>query len=190
MDVRITGAEQLSRLSQRLKDAGRKDLNKELNKAIRTAAKPAVADTKRAINTLPVRGARGGGGRQRERHHYDRSRAKDEDKRKLRAQRSSGLRATVASAVRLKIRTGRTSRGTRVRIEVDSGRLPADQRNLPRHLDNPKGWRHPVFGNDEVWVAQFGRPWFASTIRRHLPTVRAAVQTALNTIATKIEKGS
>jgi hypothetical protein len=55
--VDITGADQLVRLSKALKEAGAKDLQRELSKAINTAMKPVKADLQRsASSSLPSRG--------------------------------------------------------------------------------------------------------------------------------------
>jgi hypothetical protein len=57
MELRIEGAENLSRLAVRLKDAGRNDLRKELLASIRTATKPTIAEVRAsALDTLPSRG--------------------------------------------------------------------------------------------------------------------------------------
>ncbi|WP_219512720.1 hypothetical protein [Nonomuraea ceibae] len=203
IDVRITGAEQLGALAKRLKSAGDgKALRKELLKAIRTGAKPALADTRQAVRNIPVTGARGGGRRQRENAQFRDSFGKvldradeselgsdelvaKEERARARARRGSGLRDSVARSLRLNVKTG--SRTARVRIEVDAAKLPEDQRSLPRHLDNPKGWRHPRFGDRRHWYPQKGRPWFEVTIRKHLPALRAHVLKAMDDIANRIE---
>ncbi|YCK35179.1 hypothetical protein ACNF49_14150 [Actinomadura sp. ATCC 39365] len=203
VDVRITGAEQLAALAKRLKDAGDdgKRLRKELLKAIRAGAKPALADTRKAVRTIPVTGSRGGGRKQRAHKVYrDRfgkvldkthdfelgSDELEEERAKIeaRARKGAGLRATVARSLRLVTKTG--SRLPRVRIEVDASKMPQDQRTLPKHLDSVKGWRHPTFGHDP-WTTQHGRPWFSVTIERHLPAVRAHILKAMDDIANKIE---
>lgn len=203
VEVRITGADQLAKLAKRLKDAGDdgKKLRKELLKSIRQGAKPALADTRKAVKNIPVTGARGSGGRQRERHKLDQSldriykRIDDldfdelveaEENAKARAKRGAGLRASVARSLRLVVKTG--SRIPLVRIEVDGSKLPPDQRTLPKHLDAVKGWRHPVFGRGEdPWVSQKGRPWFEVTIEKHAPAMRARILKAMDGIADKIE---
>lgn len=203
VDVRITGAEQLGGLAKRLKDAGEgKKLRKELLKEIRAAARPALADTRKAVRTIPVTGSRGGGRKQRERKAFrDRfgkviDRAEpfelgsdelegEEAKIRARAGKGSGLRASISRALRLVTKTGSKSSG--VRIAVDGSKLPEDQRTLPKHLDDPKGWRHPTFGK-KPWVAQKGRPWFEVTIRKHLPAMRARILKAMDDVASKIEK--
>jgi hypothetical protein len=184
VDIRITGADQLARLSKELKTVDKK-LPTKLRKAIRDGSKPAVAATKQAILALPVKGTRGGGGTSRAFHHFERSKAKDEDRRRLQAQRRSGLRKTIAGAIKLQIKTG--SKTAAVRIVVDETQLPADQRTLPRHLDSAKGWRKPTFGHDP-WTLQRGGPWFESTIRRHVVPVRAAILKAMDDLANEIER--
>jgi hypothetical protein len=54
--VDINGADQLIRLSKALKEAGAKDLQRELAKAINTAMKPVKADLQRSAGSLPRRG--------------------------------------------------------------------------------------------------------------------------------------
>lgn len=203
VDVRIQGADQLGALAKRLKAAGDegKQLRKELLKAVRSGAKPALADTRSAVRSIPVTGVRGGGRAKREKKQFrdtfgriiDRAAEEDlgsddliakEGRARARAQRGAGLRDTVARSLRLVVKTG--SRTAMVRIEVDASKMPEDQRTLPRHLDSAKGWRHPVFGR-KPWVAQKGRPWFAVTIKRHLPAVRANVIKAMDDIAQKVE---
>lgn len=187
-DLKITGAEQLRRLAIRFKDAGPrgKELQKELRKAIRTGAKPALVATRSAVKTIPVVGVKKSGGHKaREEHTFERSKAKDETKRRARAQRVSGLRQTVASAVQLKVAIG--SRSPRVRIFVDEKRMPEDQRTLPRHLDSKTGWRHPTFGKSP-WVKQYGKPWFEVTIKDHLKEVQTSIIKSMKDIANKIEK--
>lgn len=61
MDVRMTGADDLARLSKQLREAGDKGLQRELSKSIRDALKPVrtVALPKSALETLPRRGGVG-----------------------------------------------------------------------------------------------------------------------------------
>lgn len=56
-DVSVTGAEDFLALSVRLKQAGEVELRKELNKGIRSAAKPLISKTRAAFRSgLPQRG--------------------------------------------------------------------------------------------------------------------------------------
>ncbi|MCT9932452.1 hypothetical protein N5079_19815 [Planotetraspora sp. A-T 1434] len=185
LDVKVTGAHQLYELNRKLREANKK-LPAKLRKGIRDGAKPAVRATKAAVLAIPVKNARGGGRSQRQSHHFERSKGKDEEKRRTSARRRSGLRRTIAGAIKVQIRTG--AKTAAVRILVDEKQLPPDQRTLPRHLDSPNGWRHPTFGRDP-WTHQQGRPWFETTIRRHLAEVRSAVLKAMDEIANEIERG-
>lgn len=55
--MRVSGAEDFYRLSKALKQAGEIELRKQLNKALRDAAKPLIADTRDAARkNLPHRG--------------------------------------------------------------------------------------------------------------------------------------
>lgn len=199
-DLRITGADQLYELNRKLKAVDKK-LATKLRKAIRQGVKPAVAATKTAILTLPVEGSRGGGSKQRSKHAFRQSfgrvldKAGDdelgsealvakENRARERAKRGSGLRRSIAAAIKVDIKTG--SKTAAVRIMVDASKLPVDQRSLPAHLDDPKGWRHPTFGH-KPWVAQHGRPWFEVTIRRHVGTVRTSILAAMDDLAREVD---
>lgn len=73
----------------------------------------------------------------------------------------SGLYKRISRGVRLNISAG----GSRVRV-VATTRNP-EEAAIPRGLDTPKGWRHPVFGTDE-WVQQPGYGgWFRDEIAEH-----------------------
>ncbi|MBI1757976.1 MAG: hypothetical protein HYR62_01890 [Actinobacteria bacterium] len=56
-DVRITGADQLATVAKSLKDAGNRDLRRELFRSIQRATKPLKAEVKaEALRVLPNRG--------------------------------------------------------------------------------------------------------------------------------------
>jgi hypothetical protein len=60
VSVEVRGADQLARLSKQLKEAGNKDLQRELSRAIAQALKPLKADLQEsARTTLPRRGGLG-----------------------------------------------------------------------------------------------------------------------------------
>lgn len=165
-------------LARKLREAGRTDLRKKLRERIAEAGKPVVDEVKRAVESLNVTSARGGGGAQRAKFKAGKARTEKARDRLLRKGR--GLRREVAAATRIQT----TTKG--VRIIVASNRLPEDQQTLPRHLDSTKGWRHPVFGGD-VWVRQKGGPWFASTIKKRAPAFRQAIVRAMDDIQKQIE---
>lgn len=174
----VTGQAELAALSRRLKEAGEKGLTKELRKGLKNAAGPAVKDVQDVVRTLPVHGTRGGGKGGRAAHHNMRF--------KRAAKGGHGLRATIARATKADVKT---SGEARVTIRTYARYLPADQRRLPRYLDRAKGWRHPVFGDRENWVRQFGKPWFGTTLKRHGPAVRKEVLDAMRRTAEQITKG-
>lgn len=175
VQLSVSGQHELKALAHRLK-TGAKELRPELRKAIKKAAAPAVRDVQEAARTISVRGARGGGRAARALHHASRAKRKADH----------GLRATIARATRADIKLGGEPRVT---IRTYSRYLPADQRRLPRLLDRPQGWRHPVFGNRESWAAQFGEPWFGHTLKKHGPKVRDEVLDAMHRVGQKITRG-
>jgi hypothetical protein len=69
----------------------------------------------------------------------------------------TGLRGRVAKGVGTKI----TGSGVQITTSMDD----RDEINLPAYLDSQRGWRHPVYGNRDVWVRQTtGGSWFRETI--------------------------
>lgn len=180
ISLSVEGAEQYRELAKRLKANGPKgkQLRKKLRGKIADAGRPVVDEVRTAVRGLNVT-SHGGGTAQR--RAFNVSRATTARAKRSAARRSAGLRDSVAAATRLQI----TAKG--VRISVNSSRLPLDQKNLPRHLDSAKGWRHPVFGNTSNWVSQKGGPYFGATIRRRAPKFRQAVLDAMNETAREIE---
>jgi hypothetical protein len=58
------------------------------------------------------------------------------------------LRRTIAKGIRVQASTGK-----RAQVRVVTSMPDASEAIIPRGLDSPKGWRHPVFGSD-TWVNQ------------------------------------
>jgi hypothetical protein len=89
------------------------------------------------------------------------------------------LRREVAKTV--VVRTSFASSGVRVQIDSLGQRLPAGKGSLPFHADSAKGWRHPVFGHEDRWVRQYGKPeWFERPIADNARGFRAAAQRAID----------
>lgn len=175
IEVSVQGADQLADVARRLRTAGRGDLRRELLKEIRQQTAPVVADLKAAVMRIDSRATPDRrGARSRAAHRGGRGSAS-----------SHGLRRTIASAIVVKITTSGFSTG--VRIRVNPKKLPADQRSLPKALNRPDGWRHPVFGNRNSWVTQTGKPYWNETIQPHLPTVRRGVTQTLERFARRLE---
>ncbi|MEU4590040.1 hypothetical protein [Micromonospora aurantiaca (nom. illeg.)] len=100
--------------------------------------------------------------------------------------RSTGLRNRVARALSLEIKTAGKPH---VRFVAKAEKMPAGEKNMPRNLDNPKGWRHPVFGNTDMWVAQQGGSWFWPPIKRGIRVFRQRIDEAITATVNKIERG-
>jgi hypothetical protein len=68
----------------------------------------------------------------------------------------TGLRKKVAAGVHVDRRgTG----GVRVQTSMPT----PSEGIIPRGLDRPKGWRHPLFGDKNHWYSNPGYDWFIST---------------------------
>lgn len=197
-EIRLSSGQagtQFRELSKRLRQAGQTDLRKNLLKAIRDAGKPVVRATQEAVRSIPITSegvgafagdfrvpsnSHGGGQKQRRKHAAVKARTEKSKARALK--RGGSLRDAAANSVKLQV----TTRG--IRIISDSSAMPPKQQTLPKRLDSPKGWRHPVFGNREVWVTQKGKPWFGATISQRAPDFRAAVVDAMDLARDAIEK--
>lgn len=179
VSISNSGADEFRDLAKRLRKAGRKDLRQKLRKKIRDAGQPVLGDVKSAVTGLNVKGTGGGGVSARRQFNVER--ATTDRAKKTAERRGAGLRQSVARATKLE----QTARG--VRFVVRSNMLPPDQKNMPRHLDSEKGWRHPVFGDRNVWVSQKGGPWFGKTIKRKAPAFRKAVLDAMDEIKNEIK---
>lgn len=170
--VWVVGTEELTSLARRLRETGQRDLQRELNKQIRKATGPIVSDLRSAVKAIPIKGSRGRGSRSRANYDLERM-SKLNEKNALKAANRAGLRETIARAIRSDLKLSGNSPG--VKISVKTAMLPPDQRSLPRLLDSPNGWRHPIFGNRNNWADQKGQPWWMVTIRPHAENAREAI---------------
>jgi hypothetical protein len=185
--VKVEGTDQLRDAAARLKAAGRTDLQRALTKAIRKSTADAVDDARETVRGLDIDGhdagvseraatarhttGRGGGARARLEHQL--SRAKDRERAYKRAHLRAGLREATARATTPKIKVNAAS--VYVRIRVNRAQMPPDQTRLPRYM-NKGEWRHPVFGDRDVWVSQSAPPgWFDTTLAGHSDDIRAAI---------------
>ena len=98
------------------------------------------------------------------------------------------LRRDVAKTV--VARTSFSSGGVRVQIDSLGQRMPAGKESLPFHADSAKGWRHPVYGHEDRWVRQYGKPeWFERPIADNAREFQAAGQRALDETQRKLGAG-
>lgn len=188
IDLRIEGANEIERVARALKAEGGTKLRREFGKALQKEGKPAVAEARRNVMALDVKGARGGGGSSRV-SHGTRVRFSTDSEGEEVVKTSlgrSGLRDVIARATRMEIKW--TGRSVGVRIFTDGRKLPADQRSLPRHM-NKGSWRHPVFGTD-AWVTQTASPagWFDRAMDKHKDDMRRAMVRVMEKFAERIDR--
>lgn len=178
----IEGAAGLMKVAANLTEASA-GLKKEVRLALREACKPVVTNIKAAMmaEQLPAKWtqgggghAKGGGGGQRVQAALGRRKKAgpmtEKQTRALAAK--SGLRMTIAASVGINV--GLNPKAPYVKIRVNTGKLPENQRGLPKAIEK-RFWRHPVYGNSKSWVQQSGQPFFYSTIERALPQIETKV---------------
>jgi hypothetical protein len=158
--TQITG-QQLEKLSARIAQAGRGELQRKMRRNIRQAADPAVRDLRRAVMGVEVASTRGG---------------------TAPPDNSTRLRGRIADAIGVQTTTNTVA----VRV---NGRLvdPTYGSSLVRGMAGQGRWRHPVFGRD-VWTQQQGQPWFYQTMQHHEVAFRRAVEQAMAETARELAR--
>ena len=137
-----------------------KALARDLGKNIRAALAPAVAEARAGINAMSSQGLPVEG---------------------------QPLRQAIARRIRAQAKMSGRAPGARVRVSKKG--MPRGFELAARRTNRRKGWRHPVFGNTDVWVAQTGRPgWFDDPMRRGRPRYRKAVLAAMNEASRRITR--
>ena len=104
----------------------------------------------------------------------------------------TNVRTILAGNVEARTVTGAGMAGVRIVINptgLPDG-LPAamdtdKKRNVPGH-GYRYGFRHPVFGNREVWANQAGAPYFRGTLNRNRKVSRQAVEAAIDDVLNDI----
>jgi hypothetical protein len=148
--------------------ASSKDLTKRLNAKIRVATKPIEVDLKKTALDLDfVRTSRAGGSRANRSGRSLKS-GKWKQGRSLRQEMQFGIKTKVSKSA--------NSAGVRITEEN-----PKTEVNRIARAINSKGQvRHPLFGNKDYWYmtkTKNGKGWFDKTGERHVPHVRAYVNT-------------
>jgi CubicO group peptidase (beta-lactamase class C family) len=154
----VAEADRLRQLSTRLREAGRGDLQRQLTRGIRREGAGMLRATQQRWQSIQVTEAPSAGGG-----------------------KSTGLRMRTAAATRIQIlRSG-------IRMTVRSSQVdPRYGRSLTRGLDGLGRWRHPVFGNRNVWVQNFGQEIFYTTGRSWEPRFRRGVVRVMDDVARQI----
>lgn len=155
--VQVRTGGDLKRIAAELRVMGDGALKAEFRKEMRTAARPLVPAVRQAIRQIPSK----------------------------RAYSADGLRGRMSRAVKLEIKTTGNQAG--VRLRVDGRKMPDKQKALQSYVEGVKPrWRHPVYGNREVWVQQGPNPYFYKTVNRFGPATRLRVAKAAEGVARKI----
>ncbi|MFJ8153970.1 hypothetical protein [Streptomyces sp. NPDC094468] len=156
MSFTVRDSGDMRRIARELGRMDDKELKKRFRKELRKAAAPLVPKVRASIRRIPSK----------QRYTPD------------------GLRGTLARATRLEVKT--TGREAGVAIRVDGRKMPAHMKSLPSMVEGKKRWRHPVFGNREVWVDQPKQPYFYNVVRAAGPASRRAVYRVLDGISRDI----
>lgn len=150
------------------------ELKKAIRKRLIAFAKPVVEEVKQAERSISSNRQAG-------------------QSRKKKGE-SLGLRNSLAAATKADFNG--TGRGGVVHIRVSSSRfitVSGRPRTLPYYMEGrrKRDWRHPVFGNKEVWVKQTPHPYLYNTVYTHKDSfekaVGQAVEEALQVIDNKVD---
>lgn len=165
-DIRILGTGQLIELQRKLRRAGNENLRASMQRRIRRAAEPLRDDLQSAIRHTDIRsdgrkaGSRGGP-----------------------SPTSRPLRATIAEAIRISVRT---TGNPGARVWVDKSRLPPDLRNMPSVINEGR-IRHPVYGNRKRWATQWATPlWWDRTVKAHEERIAREVARVLDDVQRRL----
>jgi hypothetical protein len=72
-------------------------------------------------------------------------------------------------------------------VRIVATAIRPNEAGLPRGFDNgPRGFRHPVYGNRNVWVQQRGGSWFREPIAEHRDEVEKDLTDVLEAMAKRI----
>lgn len=154
----LRGGKDLRRISKELRRVGDgKEIKKRFSKELRVVAKPLVPVVRRSIRDIPS----------------------------TRAYSAAGLRGRLSRATKLEVKTSGRSAG--VAIRVSGRKMPEGQGRLPAYVEGTrKRWRHPVFGNREVYAQQPAQPYFFKAVRVAGPRSRAAISKVIDGISKDI----
>jgi hypothetical protein len=93
------------------------------------------------------------------------------------------LRREMKAATRVQFRAAGTQAG--ITLRVDGRKMPSGKKSLPAYMEGSKPrWRHPVYGNPNVWRQQPSRRFFAPVVAEF----GAEIQHDMNAIAESIAK--
>lgn len=157
MLVQIRDPGDLKRVARDLRrHASAPALRKELRRGLREATKPVVQQARAAYRGAPSKGG-------------------------VRRGRPP-LRRALARATSAQIKPGAAV----VAVKTDGKRMPSGMGRLPAMWEGLARWRHPVYGNREVWVSQQARRTFYPAVLPASRGVRARIEQVADDIVAKI----
>lgn len=168
LTVTILDSKDLKDLNKAFKGvADGKELRRELTTGLRNVLRPIVPEVRAAFKASPSMG------------HGGMSKAQ---------QARPDLRALLAKATRVEVKL--TGRAAGARIRVDGRRMPSGLRGLPKAWEGEAGarWRHPTWGNRNVWVQQRPRPLFYGIVAPRAERAVRAVEEVANRVVAKLER--
>lgn len=165
---RITGTGQLLALSAQLRRAGHENIRSSFQRRIRRSAEPLRDDLQDTIRSLRITSQGRGSG-----------------KRGGPSPTTRPLRATIAAAVRISVRTGGDPGA---KVWLDRSRLPDDiPMGLVNRLNDGRV-RHPVFGNRRRWAQQNTDPlWWDKRVRAHTDRITREVSRVADDVRQRLE---
>ncbi|MEU8531595.1 hypothetical protein [Streptomyces parvulus] len=138
-----------------------KELRKELTKNMREALKPGAAQAKSAIMSMASTTPHSG----------------------------PALKTAIARKIRPEVRISGKFPGAK--IKAFKTKNLRNFPNAPKRTNRASGWRHPVYGNREVWVQQVGKvKWFDHSFEGQDAHYKRQVQFALADMVNRIASRS
>lgn len=167
-NIRVIGTGQLLELQARLRRAGHENIRSSMQRRIRRAAEPLRDDLQQTIRGLSIT-----------------SEGRKAGKRGGPSPTTRPLRASIAAAVRISVRT---TGSPGARVWLDKNMLPADIPMGVVNRLNEGRLRHPVFGNKRRWAQQNTTPlWWDKTVRAHQPRITREVERVVDDVRRRLE---
>lgn len=149
--ARLRHGGDLTRIVRELRAMDDKQVLKRFRKELRTASRPLVPAVRASIRQIPSK----------------------------RPYRADGLRGQMSRATGVQVKT--TGKQASVIIRVDGRKMPPKAKAIQSYMEGlKKPWRHPVYGNREVWVQQEPHPYFYKVMRAAGPRARLAVNRVMD----------
>ncbi|MEV8546232.1 hypothetical protein [Streptomyces sp. NPDC051572] len=95
------------------------------------------------------------------------------------------LRPAIAKKIRPEVKLG--GRWSGARVKAFKTKNIRGFPNAPKRTNRASGWRHPVYGNREVWTHQRGKiEWFDRAFQGREALYKQAVEQAMEDMARRI----